>query len=104
MGGLAAARFRMGCVIAPILLSLTLHCRSSGVLLSQPGIPSSSTTCSPRGCGQSQEGEDHALGRQVACRAAYRFLSFELRDEGGEMRGNGGREGVVLILEALPNC
>jgi hypothetical protein len=44
------------------------------------------------------------LGRPVACRAAYRFLSFELLDEGGEMRGDGCREGVVLILEALPNC
>jgi hypothetical protein len=46
----------------------------------------------------------HALGRPLACRAAYRFLSFELLDECGEMRGNGGREDVVLILEALPNC
>jgi hypothetical protein len=35
---------------------------------------------------------------------AYRFLSFELLDEFGEMRGDRGREGVVLTLEALPNC
>src|SRR5215472_12373189 len=45
-----------------------------------------------------------ALGRPVACRMAYRFLSFELLDECGEMRGDRGRKGVVLILEALPNC
>ena len=32
------------------------------------------------------------------------FLCFELLDECGEMRGDGGREGVVLILEALPYC
>jgi hypothetical protein len=31
-------------------------------------------------------------------------LPFELLDECGEMRGDGTREGVVLILEALPNC
>ena len=41
----------------------------------------------------------------MACRAAYpRLLCFELLDECGEMRGDRGREGVVLILEALPNC
>src|SRR5262249_39373868 len=52
-----------------------------------------------------REAEDHALGRRpVACRTAYRFLGFELLDEFGEMRGSGGREGVVLNLEALPNC
>jgi len=29
---------------------------------------------------------------------------FELLDECSEMRGDGSREGVVLVLEALPNC
>jgi hypothetical protein len=33
----------------------------------------------------------------------FLFLSFELPDERRERRGNGGREGVVLVLEALPN-
>ena len=37
----------------------------------------------------------------MACRTAYRFLSFELLDECGEMRGDRGREGVVLILESV---
>jgi hypothetical protein len=32
------------------------------------------------------------------------FLRFELPDEHREMRGHGRGEGVVLILEALPNC
>ena len=32
------------------------------------------------------------------------FLCFELLDECSEMLGHGSREGVVLILEALPNC
>jgi hypothetical protein len=32
------------------------------------------------------------------------FLRFELLDECSQMRGDGSREGVVLILEALPNC
>jgi hypothetical protein len=31
------------------------------------------------------------------------FLRFELPDQRSELRGNGRREGVVLILEALPN-
>jgi hypothetical protein len=31
------------------------------------------------------------------------FLRFELPDEGSEMRRDGGREGIVLVLEALPN-
>ena len=41
----------------------------------------------------------------MACRAAYpRLLCFELLDECSEIRGDGSHEGVVLILEALPNC
>jgi hypothetical protein len=32
------------------------------------------------------------------------FLCFELLDECSEIRGDGSREDVVLILEALPNC
>jgi hypothetical protein len=31
-------------------------------------------------------------------------LRFELLDECSEMRGDGGRQGVVLVFEALPNC
>ena len=33
----------------------------------------------------------------------FLFLDFELPDERREPRGKGGREGVVLVLEALPN-
>ena len=29
---------------------------------------------------------------------------FELLDECSDMRGDGSRESVVLVLEALPNC
>jgi hypothetical protein len=29
---------------------------------------------------------------------------FELFNECSEMRGNGSREGVVLVLQVLPNC
>jgi hypothetical protein len=32
------------------------------------------------------------------------FPRFELLDECSEMRGDGGRQGVVLVFEALPNC
>jgi len=32
------------------------------------------------------------------------FLRFELLDECSEMRGDGSCEGVVLVLQALPNC
>jgi hypothetical protein len=40
-----------------------------------------------------------------ACRAGLSpFLRFELLHEYSEMRGDGSGEGVVLILEALPNC
>jgi hypothetical protein len=31
------------------------------------------------------------------------FLRFELPDQRSELRGNGRREGVVLVLHALPN-
>jgi hypothetical protein len=31
------------------------------------------------------------------------FLRFELPNQCSELRGNGRREGVVLVLEALPN-
>src|SRR5438128_1886568 len=37
-------------------------------------------------------------------RAVFLFLRFELFDERGDMRGDGGRKSVVLGLEALPNC
>jgi hypothetical protein len=32
------------------------------------------------------------------------FLRIESLDERSDMRGDGSRESVVLILEALPNC
>src|SRR6266478_1127517 len=32
------------------------------------------------------------------------FRCFELLDECSEMRGDGSREGVVLVLQASPNC
>jgi hypothetical protein len=32
------------------------------------------------------------------------FLRFELLDERGKMRGDGSHQGVILVLEALPNC
>ena len=32
------------------------------------------------------------------------LLGLELLYECGEMRGGGGREGVVLVLKAFPNC
>jgi hypothetical protein len=32
------------------------------------------------------------------------ILRFELLDERSEMRGDGGCESVVLVLEAFPNC
>jgi hypothetical protein len=32
------------------------------------------------------------------------FLCFKLLDECSEMRGDGRRQGVVLVFEALPNC
>jgi hypothetical protein len=35
---------------------------------------------------------------------AVLFLHFELVDEYSEMPGHGGRKGVVLLFEALPNC
>ena len=35
---------------------------------------------------------------------AVLFLHFELIDEYSEMPGHGGRKGVVLVLQALPNC
>jgi hypothetical protein len=31
-------------------------------------------------------------------------FSFELLDEFSEMPGHGSRKGVVLVLQALPNC
>jgi hypothetical protein len=40
----------------------------------------------------------------MACRAALSpCLRFELFDECSEMQGDGGRQGVVLVFEALPN-
>ena len=35
---------------------------------------------------------------------AVLFLHFELVDEYSEMPGHGSRKGVVLVLQALPNC
>ena len=35
---------------------------------------------------------------------AVLFLRFELVDEYSEMPGHGSRKGVVLLLQALPNC
>jgi hypothetical protein len=32
------------------------------------------------------------------------FLCFKLLDECSEMRGDGRRQGIVLVFEALPNC
>jgi hypothetical protein len=32
------------------------------------------------------------------------FLWFKLLDECSEMRGDGSRQGLVLVFEALPNC
>jgi hypothetical protein len=32
------------------------------------------------------------------------FRRFKLFEECSEMRGDGGRQGVVLVFEALPNC
>jgi hypothetical protein len=32
------------------------------------------------------------------------FLRIESLDERSDMRGDGSRESVVLVLEALPNC
>src|SRR5262245_35553508 len=37
-------------------------------------------------------------------RAVCLFLHFELLDECSEMRRHRRHEGVVLVLEALPNC
>jgi hypothetical protein len=34
----------------------------------------------------------------------FLFLRFELADECSEMRGDGSRQGVVLLLEVLPDC
>jgi hypothetical protein len=47
--------------------------------------------------------------RHNICRIVNRCGSiliprFELPDEHRELRGHGRGEGVVLILEALPNC
>jgi hypothetical protein len=42
---------------------------------------------------------------EMACRAALSpLLRFELLYECSEMRGDGSRQGVVLVFEALPNC
>jgi hypothetical protein len=46
------------------------------------------------------------LGADLEARArcgSILFLRFELLDECSEMRGDGGHNGVVLVLEALPN-
>jgi hypothetical protein len=41
----------------------------------------------------------------LARRRAERLSPFfEFLDECSEMRGDGGREGVVLVLKAFPNC
>jgi hypothetical protein len=34
----------------------------------------------------------------------YLFLRFEVPDERSEMRRDRGHEGVVLVLQALPDC
>jgi hypothetical protein len=34
----------------------------------------------------------------------FLFLSFQLCDQCGEMRRDGSREGVVLVLQRSPNC
>jgi hypothetical protein len=34
----------------------------------------------------------------------YPISAFELLDERSDMQGDGGRKGVVLLLQALPNC
>src|SRR5262249_42197647 len=41
--------------------------------------------------------------RPVIAFGSVLFLRFELPDERSELRGDGAREGVVLVLEALPN-
>jgi len=46
----------------------------------------------------------HNICRIVNRCGSILFPRFELFDECGEMRGNGSREGVVLVFEALPNC
>jgi hypothetical protein len=37
-------------------------------------------------------------------RTLFLFLRFELLEECSEMQGDGGRQGVILVFEALPNC
>src|SRR5262249_11254660 len=44
----------------------------------------------------------HFFRPVIACGSVL-FLRFELTDERSELRGDGAREGVVLVLEALPN-
>jgi hypothetical protein len=46
----------------------------------------------------------HNICRIVNRCGSILFPRFELFDECGEMRGNGSREGVILVFEALPNC
>ena len=45
------------------------------------------------------------IGVEGLSRSAARHSTrFQLFDECSKMRGGGSREGVVLVLEALPNC
>jgi hypothetical protein len=37
-------------------------------------------------------------------RTLFLFLRFELLEECSEMQGDGGRQSVILVFEALPNC
>jgi len=46
----------------------------------------------------------HNICRIVNRCGSILFPRFELLDECSEMRGDGGRQGVVLVFEALPNC
>ena len=46
----------------------------------------------------------HNICRTVDRCGSILFLRFELFDECSEMRGGRSCEGVVLVLEALPNC
>jgi len=34
----------------------------------------------------------------------YAISAFELLDERSDMQGDGGRKGVILLLQALPDC
>ena len=71
------------------------HSPSGGVFLWAPGSPP-----------QSPKAHVHAL---FSCEPLHRrtlflFLRFELLEECSEMQGDGGRQGVILVFEALPNC